>query len=422
MKKRTISGVLAAVMCFGMTACASPAEKPAEVKTAAQNLSKGVTAGDVTGKSADDAYKAAQTRFALGLLQKAVAQSTGENAMLSPYSVTEAIAMTANGAGGDTLTEMETVLGGLPLSDLREYLLTQRQNLPNTDKCKLTSANSIWLREGAISVKPDFLQSNADYFGSEIFQGAFDDKTVEDINKWVSGNTDGMIPQILDAIPAETVMYLINAVCFDAKWETQYTEDEVTEYTFTNADNSTTQVQMMRSQENTYLFDDSGAQGFYKPYEGGKYAFAGILPAEGVSAEDYVQELTPDCLQGMLAGRITAEVEVGIPEFSSDYSVVLNDTLREMGMPTAFTGDADFTNMADEGNDLYIGKFLHKTHIEVDPKGTKAAAVTMVQVDSECCVEEDHTRYVILNRPFVYMIVDTETDLPVFIGVMNKME
>ncbi len=388
------------------------------------NLSDEYTASAVTGKEADDTFINAQTSFYLELMQETVAaEDEGTNVLVSPYSVMQALAMTANGARNTTLSEMEEVLGGIGIDTLNEYLCTQRTSQPDEDYCRLNTANSIWTidDEERIQVVPEFIQKNKDYFNADIFTSPFDDTTVNDINSWASDKTDGMIDEVINEIPAEAVMYLINAVMFDAKWAEQYDEYSVRSRDFTAYDGTIQQADMMYSDEDYYLTDDN-AIGVYKHYEGRRYAFAAIMPDEDISLYDYLEELTPERLNTILANPVSGAVNAGIPKFSYEYETdEMGDTLYDMGMHTAFSETmADFYNMAicPEGP-IHIGRVIHKTCIDLCEAGTKAAAVTAVEMDAECAPVEPVS--VILDRPFLYCIVDTETDLPVFIGTLMSV-
>lgn len=361
------------------------------------------------------------TDFAVRLFQQSLEEE--ENTMISPLSVISALGMTANGANGDTLAQMEQALG-MGLSELNEYLYAYNESLPeNTDKAKLNMANAIWLRDAeSLTVQDGFLQINEEYYEAEVRKSAFDKSTVDEINGWVSDNTDGMIKNVLNQIPEDVMLYLVNALAFDAEWKDVYSEHQVREAQFTKEDGSKQDIELMYSDENVYLKDDN-AVGFMKYYAGEKYAFAALLPDEGVSISDYANSLTGEKLNNILTNASQKSIDVAIPKFSSEYSINMNDALRSMGMKDAFDEDkADFSNMASSqlGN-LYINAVLHKTYIEVDAQGTKAAAVTVIGMDTTSLPTEAPTR-IYLDRPFVYMIVDCENNVPVFIGVLRGVE
>ncbi|MDE6538647.1 MAG: leucine-rich repeat protein [Ruminococcus sp.] len=386
-------------------------------------LTANVQSAEVQGKEADDEFINGQTEFALELFQNTV--SDNENVLVSPYSVMQALAMTGNGADGTTRTEMEDTLGHIAFDTLNQYLYTLRTNQPNTDNCKLVTANSIWSRNDAdrITVNSDFLQKVVDYYNAEVFKAPFDDSTVKDINNWCDTNTDHMIPEVIDEIKDNVVMYLINAVTFDAKWQTPYKDyGYPNKHKFTAYDGSTQTADMMYSEEYYYL-EDENAIGFMKYYEGGRYAFATLLPNEDTSVVEYVEGLTPESLHNILANPQKEKVDTGMPKFSYDYDTELQEVLASMGMPTAFIGAADFSKLAQTATgQFFIGRVLHKTFIEVNTEGTRAAAVTVVEANDGGVAMPVEKKEVILDRPFVYCIVDTETSLPVFMGTLMSLE
>ena len=420
MYKKTFLAILSLIlicsMAVNLTGCAT--------KVQAADLMEGVQANTVTGKAADDAFVQSQMRLAVELFQSSVLESKDENVLISPLSIQLALAMTANGADGNTKAEMEALLGGeISLEDLNEYLYSYVNNLPSAEKYKLQIANSIWFRddEGRLQVEKGFLQKNADYYGAQAYKAVFDDQTLKDINNWVKDHTDGMIDSILDQIDEDAVMYLINALVFDAEWQHVYDKSDVYKGKFTNIGGTEQQVDMMHSEETVYLQDEN-AIGFMKPYSGSKYNFAVLLPNEGVDIYEYIAGLTGESLMETLSTPQLGMVMATLPKFSYEYELTMNDVLKELGMPSAFSGDtADFSKMAhsSRGN-IYIGDVLHKTFISVDELGTKAGAVTKVQMNDESAPMSEWV--VTLNRPFVYMIIDNKTNLPVFIGTVMDVQ
>lgn len=368
---------------------------------------------------AEDRFRAVQYQFALELFRDVYAEKEGENTMVSPYSVMQALAMSANGAAGETLAEMEQLLaGGASVDALNRSLLSWRSSQPDTEKCKLKTANGIWMYDGDFEANVQFLQINATYYGAELRKASFDSETTEEINKWVKKNTDNMIPKIVGSLDPRDRMVIVNAVCFDAKWRDKYKPEDVKDdRTFTNADGSTANVQMLYSDESEY-FEKDGAQGFFRYYDG-PYAFVGILPPEDVIVSEWLGGLTVDDLQSMIESRTETAVRAGIPAFQYDTDAALSGILADMGMPLAFSDAADFSGISE--TPLYISSVLHKTHIELDANGTKAAAATAVTFGVNSASFADEKKYVILNRPFVYLIYDTENELPVFIGTVQAL-
>ena len=284
------------------------------------------------------------------------------------------------------------------------------------------------LRDGKWVMNDKFVKDVVTYYYPDMYKAPFNEQTVSDINAWVNNETNGMIPEILDAIPADAVMYLVNAIAFKKHIyiDAQIYED----CTFTNCDGTTSQVTMLHSKENRYFTLGNG-QGFIKPYKGRKYSFVAILPDEGVSTEEYLNNISAysvDFAKDVREAGVE-DVIVEMPEFTLDYDIELSDVYKSMGMDIPFDGQrADFTKMlstaSGEPYECWIGRILHKTHIEVDRKGTKAAAATVVEMEAKCTAEEVFTepRQIILDRPFVYAIVDNETGMPIFLGCQNSFE
>nr|WP_326171754.1 serpin family protein [uncultured Oscillibacter sp.] len=360
------------------------------------------------------------TAFSLELLRE---NWTGNNVLVSPLSVLSALGMTANGAGGETLAQMESVLG-LPLEELNETLASWTAALPQEKDCRVDLANSLWLRDDEnFTASQDFLQTVTDWYGAEVFPSKFDNGAIQDINGWVEQNTHGMIPEIIREIPDGAVLYLINALALEAEWESIYKETQVHENrVFTTEDGREQPVTLMYSDEGFYLEDDH-AQGFLKLYKGGQWAFAALLPEEGLRLEDYAASLTGERLYGILSDAQETLVYAAIPKFQCEYGAELSDSLKALGITDAFDWNtADFAAMGSSPNGpLYISKVLHKTYISVDEKGTKAGAATAVEMDRGGTAP-GIVPTVYLDRPFLYLLVDLETGLPAFIGAVTTME
>lgn len=407
---------LSALLTASLTGCGR--------SSATVDLTQGVTeifrepAPEDTAQSANAAVV---TDFGVRLFQQSLRETSEkkENVLISPVSVLYALSMTANGAEGETLAQMEHVLGA-SVPALNAYLYSYRTSLPQSDKYKLNLANSIWFRDSAeFTVDEAFLISNAGWYDAGIFQSSFDSSTVRDINSWVSENTGKMIPSILDEIPPEAVMYLINALSFDAEWDTVYKTAQVHRETFTEEDGAQYKTWMMYSSEYSYLADDY-AQGFLKYYKDRKYAFAALLPNEGISVADYAASLDGEALCELLSNPVSGTVSAAIPKFEISYAAEMSGLFKDLGMTNAFDPTtADFSGIGSSGTDdnLYISRILHKTCISVDERGTRAGAAA-VAIGSGSAMP---VASVYLNRPFVYMIIDCEENIPLFIGTVMSI-
>ena len=421
MKKKAVIMCLAAAMLMNLTACGT--------KQGSKDIPQSQSGSSSTELSGDTEQKEMEidenimnntgkiSNFSIELFKRSI--TDGENAVISPVSVIYALGMAANGADGNTLAEIEQTLG-VSADELNQYLNQYLQILKTDEKTKVNIANSIWFKDTPdFEPAQEFLLKNKEYYNASTYKSAFDDLTLNDINSWVSENTDGMIKNILNRISQDAVMYIINAVSFDAKWASVYTEFNVSDGIFTKEDGEETEAEFMNSTEHTYI-EDENSKGFVKYYSGGNYAFAAILPDEDISVYDYVSELTGDKLNNMLENAVTgATVHTALPKFKTEGSYEMSEILADMGIIEAFDPDsADFAGIgtSSEGN-IFINRVIHKSFIEVDLEGTKAGAATVIEMNSATALPTD-IKEVRLDRPFVYIIFDCETNLPLFIGTM----
>ncbi|MGN0330607.1 MAG: serpin family protein [Kineothrix sp.] len=429
MRKRSRMAALGILLSltalFCLTGCgkASGEEKELPEEEKAGPQIQELTAG-LKGDTATEEPQAAEGEmealadFGVRLFQQSLEE--GKNTLISPLSAALVLGMAANGARGETLSQMEEVIG-LPIDRLNASLYVYRKNLPEGERYQVRTANSVWFREDAsLAVEEDFLQAAMDWYDGEVFRAVFDDAAVKAVNDWVSENTHGMIKEIMGEASREAVMYLINALTFEAQWERIYYDHQVSEGVFTREDGTEQAAELMYSEEYSFL-EDERATGFMKYYSEGKYAFAALLPHEGTDLSDYASSLTGEGLKKLLAGAQETEVRTRIPRFQCEYSVEMGKILMAMGMTRAFEMEnADFSGIGSfkEGN-LCISRVLHKTFIQVDTEGTRAGAAALTEVAAGASPTEPKEVY--LNRPFLYMIVDCETYTPLFIGAVMDM-
>lgn len=391
-------------------------------KVQAADLMSGIIAKPVATSNDLANGNSAYYDFAISLFKEN--QVNGDNVLISPLSVLCALSMTANGAKDKTLQEMENVFG-LSASDMNKYLYSYINSLEQGEKFSLKLANSLWItNDEAFKVNNDFLQINADYHNPEIYSVAFENPdTVKDMNNWVKENTDDMIPSIIDnPLPQDALMCLMNALAFEAEWANIYEETQVHKRDFFASNGTIQNVDFMYNEEYKYLCDNEST-GFLKYYAGEKYAFAAVLPNEDIKLEDYIKNLSGEKIASLLNGVKDEKVITSIPKFEYDYSANITEMLQNMGIKSAFnSSNADLSGIGtwDYGN-LFISKVLHKTFISVAEKGTKAGAVTAeLLAGSAATPEKPHEVY--LDRPFMYMIIDCENNVPFFIGTVTDVE
>lgn len=363
-----------------------------------------------------DAFKEHTSDFSLELFQ---ALYDGGNTLTSPISLQMALGMTGNGAAGETAEEFRRLFGGelnqAEINDGNRQLLSLLQS--GEENSLLKMANAIWLRSG-FDVRSGFLQENANYYKADAYSADFGPSTVEEINAWVKENTDGLIPKMLDALSPQDRMVLLNTVLFDAKWARPYNADAVWVEPFTLADGSVVTTDFLHSKESRYL-SGAGATGFIKDYSGGKYSFVALLPDSGSDMNSFVKSLDGAAFRSLLDSATREMVTVSMPKFSFDWEKELSPILKEMGLTTAFDPQkADFSAISTDG-DLSISQVLQKTFIQVDELGTKAGAASSATISvTSAPIQPDKS--VILDRPFVFAIIENETSLPLFLGVLEN--
>ena len=373
------------------------------------------------------------TGFSLELLKKTIETDKkagkAENLLISPDSVATALAMTEMGAAGQTLSEMESVLsGGISAEDYNKYLSKLNRRLMSSKAFIYAVSNSIWAQEGLVDVREDFLQKNKEYHDADFKLAPFNEQTVKEMNDWVYDKSRKMIDKIIDNLSKDARMVLINTVAFEGQWAEPFEKTAIKTDIFNSYSKAKQKVSMLRDVESYPYLELKGGKGFAKyygkDYMRGEIAFVGLLPPENMDVDAYVQSLDAESFLNSWNNRKNTRVDLTLPKFKYDYGTEMGDILQDMGIKTAFTDDADFSRMADptpETPALKISKVLHKTHIELDENGTKAAAATAVVMEKATAIFGDDPIKLNFNRPFVYALVDTTTGVPLFIGEVKSI-
>ena len=363
----------------------------------------------------DDAVKSLAD-FSFSAFKSVYETAEDKRTIFSPVSLAFCLGLVANGTSGETKAEIESAYSA-SLSDLNENLSYLVKKI-NSDKTAET-ANSVWLRDGfANSVKSDYLKTVKSYYDAQVYASPFDDHTLSDINKWGYNATDGMIEKVIDYIDPRDVLYLINSLHFESKWKDKYEKTDIKKRSFTNENGETSAVDMLHSSHSQYM-DFGNAYGVSKFYENTKYAFAAILPHEGVSLTKFVSSLTGEKFISAYKKQSRANVTLAFPEFSFDNALDLKPVLKAMGINKVFAPDtADFSAIADEN--LYLGFIKQIAKIDVSRNGTKAAAITIGGGKSTSAAPTENIN-VICDRPFCFAIIDVETALPLFFGTVTRI-
>ncbi|MBP7151929.1 MAG: serpin family protein [Paludibacteraceae bacterium] len=403
--------LLFAILVLGIVSCNDETEPASQLPPDAKPIA--LTDGQAKRVGQDN-------EFAFDLFRKVIDFSKETNVFISPLSVSIALGMTWNGAAGETKSEMESALkmSGMSVEEINEYYRILQTTLPTIDPTtKLTLANSLWYRSG-FQVKPDFLNVNVDYFDAYVRELDFSKAwAVDTINQWCAKKTNNLIPSVLDNIPEDAVMYLINAIYFKGIWRHQFEKKNTTQADFTNEAGEKVKVNMMFQKDTFAYAEDEKAQYLDMPYGNKAFSMTVILPKNGNTTADLLKYLTVDQWNSILQNLSMREVEVYFPRFSSKNKFLLNDPLIDMGMKLAFTDNADFSNIVDEN--LFISRVLHNTYIEVTEEGTEAAAVTVVEIGYTSVPMIPVFQ---VNKPFLFVIRENSTGVILFMGKMGNME
>jgi len=341
---------------------------------------------------------------------------------VSPVSIALALAMTYNGAAGDTKTAMEQTLGlnGLNIEDINQSYQNLIHGLVTLDPgVLLTIANSIWYRDD-FEVLQSFIDINQQYYNAQVTPLDFNNPvSVEVINNWVDENTNHKIPEILSEINPETVMFLINAIYFKGSWTALFDPAQTSDSPFYMEDGTELTIPTMKQKNLFGYFENELFKALKLPYGNEKFSMMVFLPASPHNVNDIIAELNPSNWNDWSGSfTITDSVNLYLPKFKFSYEITLNDVLKTLGMSIAFTSQADFTGINPAGN-LLISNVKHKSFVEVNEEGTEASAATIVEMVVTSAPQEINFH---ANRPFLFIITEKTTNAIVFIGKVAKPE
>lgn len=431
MKKRMTALLLSACMCAGLADCGTntPGNNPGHTKTdsSVTSLTDNITVTSVkTDVTSFDQLKNGINEFSMNMYS---ALPADENIFYSPYSIASALSMLDVGAGGTTKNELENALG---ITDLDKWNDEMKAYLSKdwSQNTFVNTANSVWMNKGttwAANINSDFLTPAKDYYSGEIYEADFDgqaDKVVQNVNNWVSDNTNKMIPEILKEIPGGTVMMLINAVYFEGKWDTPFTEDKTFQSSFYGTDKESV-VDMMHLYGEHFAYMDNGEiKGITLPYDGDNVVMKVFMPTtDDGDINKLFDKLSNEEKQKLIDSLDDASnVEIDtlqLPKFTDEQSIDgLDDILKNMGIQSAYSESADFSKIADG---IAVSSVNHKAKVIVDENGTKAAAETDIMIKETAMMPSEETYNFIVDKPFVYVIEDQSTGMILFMGRVNSL-
>ena len=361
-------------------------------------------------------------QFALDLFRT---QAGMDSKVISPVSVSFLMGMLANGADGTTKEEILATIAGdknISIDELNDTYAAILRTASNGDK--LTTVNIA----NYIAVNKHFKLKNAytdavssKYAANVENQDFASPKTLKHINQWCSDHTDRMIPSIIDHLNPSDIAVLMNAIYFNGTWTDPFSKKYTRQENFQGYTRDIKKVDVMHQNHKFNYADNSLYSAVELPYGNGQYSMTLLLPNVGVSIDEMIKQLTTTELAKLQQQMEKCIVDLKLPRFSTTTDVRLNAPLSTLGAKTMFSGNADFSRMADAG--LFVSAMLQKAKIEVSEEGTKAAAVTAAVMTMSALPHEQprHVKFY-AKRPFVYMITENNTNAILFIGQYTGTE
>lgn len=431
MRKKLTALLLSACMCAGLAACGrhTPNNNPEHTRTDSSVTS---LTGNITVTSAKtdvtsfDQLKDGINEFSMNMYS---ALPSDKNIFYSPYSIASALSMLDVGAGGITKEELEDTLG---ITNLDEWNDEMKAYLSKdwSQNTFVNTANSIWMNKDTTwssNIEKDFLTPAKNYYSGEVYEADFvgqPDKVVQSVNNWVSTNTNKMIPKILKEVPGGTVMMLINAVYFEGKWDTPFTEDNTFQGKFYGTDKESV-VDMMHLYGEHFTYIDNGEiKGITLPYDGNSIVMKVFMPtADDGDINELFDKLSNEEKQKLIDslddGRNVEIDALQLPKFTDEQSIDgLDDILKNMGIQSAYSDSADFSKIADG---IAVSSVNHRAKVIVDENGTKAAAETDIMIKETAMMPTEETYNFVVDKPFVYVIEDQSTGMILFMGRVNSL-
>ncbi len=362
----------------------------------------------------------ADNAFGFDIFRKVVENSSTANEFVSPTSIAMALAMTYNGARGETKRAMEEALykQGLTTEEINSGYKSLLNALKSIDeRVILEIANSIWYDDQKITVLQSFIDENQDVYNAEIQKLDFNSAAAVDIiNGWVEDKTHGKIPTIIETIPEDMVMYLINAIYFNGKWTRKFDKAQTADGLFYPQEGSGVTVKFMKQTQKFQAAEKELFRIVELPYGRGNFAMVVVLPEADKTIQDIMPLLTSENWNAWMSDMHEKSVDLQLPRFTYSYKNKLNDELSGLGMGVAFSDMADFSGITGEPN-LRISEVIHKSFVKVDEEGTEAAAVTSVGI--ELTSVPDNVLFHV-NRPFIFAIREKTTGTVLFLGKVSN--
>ncbi len=358
----------------------------------------------------------ANNDFAFSFFREIASEEKESNYMVSPISLSLAMGMLFNGAKGATTEAMSAGLGYANFST-KNLSEINKNIIDNLTSDHLKIANSNWIKQG-FDVKKDFIDLNKEYYYAEVKTEDFNNpNTVDKINKWTSDQTNQKIKTIIDEISSDAVLFLINAIYFNAEWKLEFEEKNTNQQLFYPESGNSERIDMMHLQTDKLFYQKNDLfSSVILPYKNDKYSMTILLPNEDKSTNDIVEKLNSNTWENWQNNYKTSDVSLSLPKFKFEYKNTLNDELTNLGFGNLFD-NPDLSGISDAR--LEVSKVLQKTFIDVNEKGTEAAAVTVIGIEVTSLPQIFEIN---CNKPFLFLITEKITGSICFIGKVGRPE
>jgi len=395
------------------------------VTTVLTGLCAGIASAKVP-EEVDYGLVHADNEFGFAIFSQLADTKPQENVLISPLSIAMALQMCYAGASEETQVQMAEVMriSGMPVEAVNRGNSRLMDFLSRNEDVTLETANSLWAR-GGIPFVEEYIRAIEEFYRAETAELDFTDpKTVTRINEWVSEKTHGKIDRIIDQLDPMAIMVLINAVYFKAAWQNPFNDYVTEEDDFTLANGTKKIVMMMYQHDDFGYFETETFQAVRLPYEGWGFEMLIFLPSVYSNLDSFLGNIGPENWNSWQSEFREQEGKLSMPRFKVEYGATLNDALIAIGMKDAFiAANADFSGITPF-KPAWISRVIHKTYIDVDEKGTEAAAVTAIEMAGATAMEMDPPEpfVMIIDRPFFCAIRERNSGALLFMGSVYEPE
>ncbi len=355
-------------------------------------------------------------QFSFALFSQTNKLFSDQNVFISPFSVSMVLGMALNGAKGETYAAIRNTLGFTNISEQSVnqtygYLYDALQQLDSS--VTLEIANSVWCKQG-LTFLPQFLSLNKTYFDAEIRTLNFaDPQAVLTINQWIASATHNKIKHVIRSIPPDAIMYLINALYFHGSWQYEFPPQSTRQRDFYLTDGTQISCDMMATKIKIPIFINNTIKAVQLPYGQGNFVVTVIMPKNASEFNDYVFRFDGNLWQHIDDSLRSRQCTIILPKLRFSFKTILNTPLKDLGMGIAFGSEADFSRISANSN-LRISKIIHQTYVEINEKGTEAAAVTVGEIGATSI--QPHNLTITFDHPYLFVISEKSSGTLLFMG------